>query len=196
MIALSSQLPWFVARASGLVAWGVLTASVVWGLALSSRVVQRRGLPPWLLDLHRYLASLALAFTAIHLAALWADSFVAFGPVELFVPMATNWSPGAVSWGIVALYLLVAVQVTSWLRRRLSKRTWHAVHMTSLPLFAIATVHGAQAGSDSANAALQWAGLAGCALVVFLVLYRVLAPRRPERVPSAARQHVQAVGHD
>ena len=59
----SSQLFWFTARASGIVAWGLAAASVVWGLALSTRLLGRRPRPGWLLDLHRFLGGLALSFT-------------------------------------------------------------------------------------------------------------------------------------
>ena len=183
MIAVTGQLTWFVARGSGLVAWGLLAASIVWGLALSSRVIQRRGLPAWLLDLHRYLGVLALVFTAVHVGALWADSYVAFGPAELFVPLAATWRPGAVAWGIVAFYLLLAVQLTSWARRRLPKRMWHLIHLSSLPMFVVATVHGVQAGTDSGNPAVVWFAAVSASAVTFLLVYRVVSPRRPARIP-------------
>ena len=187
MIAVTSQLTWYVARASGLVAWGLVAASVAWGLALSSRVVQRRGLPAWLLDLHRYLGVLALVFTSMHLLALWADSYVAFGPSELFVPLAATWRPGAVAWGIATFYLLLAVQLTSWARRRLPKRLWHTIHLSSLPLFVLATVHGVQAGTDAKNSAVVLLATVLSSAVAFLLAYRIVAPRRPARVPAEAR---------
>ena len=81
MIAtVNPQLWWWLARASGIVAWCMVTASIVWGLALSSKLVRRRKVPAWLLDLHKYLGTLSLAFIAVHLVALVADSYVDFGP--------------------------------------------------------------------------------------------------------------------
>ena len=56
MIGFDEKLSWYVARSSGLVAWALVTASIVWGLALSSRLIRRRGVPAWLLALHRYLS--------------------------------------------------------------------------------------------------------------------------------------------
>ena len=53
--ALNPQVWWWLARATGIVAWCMVTASIVWGLTLSSRLVRRRKVPAWLLDLHRYL---------------------------------------------------------------------------------------------------------------------------------------------
>ena len=37
------------------------------------------------------------------------------------------------------MYLLVAIEVTSLLRHKLSNRVWHAVHLISYFLFAITT---------------------------------------------------------
>ena len=44
------------------------------------------------------------------------------GPAELFVPLASAWKPGAVAWGVVALYLLLAIEITSLLQRRIPRR--------------------------------------------------------------------------
>jgi len=176
--ALNSKLTWYTARSAGLVAWALVTASIVWGLALSTRLVRRRGAPAWLLDLHKFLGTLAMVFVAVHLVALWADSYVYFGPREFLVPMASSWRPGATAWGIAAMYLLVAIQITSWIMRRLPRRLWHAIHLGSFPMFAAATVHGFTAGADRANLAVQWIALSGGLLVFFLAAFRLLAPRR------------------
>ena len=57
------------------------------------------------------LGGLAVMFTAIHLAALVADSYVHFGLADLTVPFASSWQPGAVALGVVAMWLLLAVEV-------------------------------------------------------------------------------------
>jgi DMSO/TMAO reductase YedYZ heme-binding membrane subunit len=145
----TTQLWWYTARASGLVAWALLTASVLWGLALSTKVLGKRPRPNWLLDLHRFLGGLAVVFTGAHLGSLVLDSYLHFGPAELLVPFASDYRPGAVAWGVVALYLLAAVELTSLLRRRLAKITWRAVHYLSFPLFVMATAHGITAGTDN-----------------------------------------------
>lgn len=179
------QLAWFVARSAGVVAWALVTASILWGLALSTRLVRKRGVPAWLLDLHRFLGTLSVVFTAVHLAGLWADSYVQFGWKELFVPMASPWKPGPVAWGIVATYLLLAIQLTSWAMRRLPRKLWRAVHFTSFPLFVLSTVHGFQAGTDRAAVAVEWLALTGATLLTFLLLFRFLAPRRGRQVQPA-----------
>lgn len=175
---LNPHLAWYAARSSGVVAWALVTASILWGLAVSTRLIQKRGVPAWLLDLHRFLGTLSLVFVAVHLAALWADTYTVFRWSELLVPMASTWRPGAVAWGIVATYLLVAIEVTSWLMRRLPRRFWHTIHLSSFLLFIGASVHGFQAGADRATLLVQWLALTGGTLLLFLVLFRLFAPRR------------------
>ena len=151
---MNPQLWWQVARAGGLVAYGLLAASTIWGLAVSTRLLGRWPAPGWTLDLHRYLGGLALTFTGIHLAALLLDSYIQFDVLDLLVPFAAAWRPGAVAWGVVAIYLLVAVQATSLARRRLPHRLWRRIHLAAFPLFPAATAHLLTAGSDRANPAV------------------------------------------
>jgi DMSO/TMAO reductase YedYZ heme-binding membrane subunit len=173
---LDPKLAWYVARSSGWVAWGVCAAAVFGGLVLASRLVRGRGVPAWLLDLHRQLGVLALVFTAVHLLGLWADNWLVLGPAELFLPMQSPYRPGAVTVGVVALYLLVAVQTTSWLMRRIPRRWWHRVHLTSLPMLVLVTVHGFAAGSDT-GVPLQWGAVTGAGVLLFLGTFRLLAER-------------------
>jgi predicted ferric reductase len=182
---MNDQLWWYAARATGLVGWGLCTLSVLWGLTLSTRLLGKRAAPAWLLDLHRFLGGLATIFVAVHLGALVADTYVHLGPAELLVPLASAWKPGPVAWGIAAFYLLVAVEIPSLARRRLPVRVWRMVHMTSLPLWALATVHLLTAGTDIGNPLVQWAVLLSTAAVLFTTLVRVLSPRSAVRKPRA-----------
>lgn len=181
MIAVTAKLSWYVARSSGIVAWATVTASILWGLALSSRLVRKRGVPAWLLDLHRYLGTLSLVFVLIHLGGLWADNFVYFGPPELFVPMKSPWKTGAVAWGIVAFYFLAAIQISSWLMRYMKRRIWHAIHLSSIGLWITATVHTFLAGQDRHNTLLQWFVVASTILVVQLTVFRLITLRSAQK---------------
>jgi predicted ferric reductase len=143
-----SQLTWYTARATGLVAWGLVLASIVWGLLLATKVLGRRPGPAWLLSLHRFLGALTIAFVGVHVAAILLDSYTSFGIVDVLVPFTSSWHPLAVAWGIVAMYLLVAIEITSLLRHRLSVRAWRNVHLLAYFLFASSTIHMVTAGTD------------------------------------------------
>lgn len=174
---MSPQLWWHVARATGIVAWTLLAAAVVWGLLLSTRLARGRPTPAWLLDLHRFLGASAVAFTAVHLAGLVADNYVDFDIADLLVPYAAAWRPGPVALGVVSLYLLAVVEGTSLAMRRIPRRVWRSVHLTSYVLFWSATFHFILAGTDAPNP-LARAGIdLVAALVVFLTLVRILDPR-------------------
>jgi predicted ferric reductase len=177
---MNPHLWWYVARAGGLVAYGLLAASTAWGLAVSTRLLGRWPAPGWTLDLHRFLGGMALAFTAIHLGGLLLDGYVRFDLLDLLVPFAARWRPAAVAAGVVALYLLLAVELTSLARRRLPHRLWRRLHFGAFPLLAAASVHLLAAGSDRADLAVVALLGAITSAMTFLLLFRLLHPlRRP-----------------
>jgi DMSO/TMAO reductase YedYZ heme-binding membrane subunit len=148
---MSSHFWWYVARAGGLVAWGLVVASCAWGLLHALRTFGRRPSPAWMLSTHRYLGALAIVFVGVHVGAILVDSYVQFSLTDVFVPLVSTWHPVAVAWGIVGMYVLVAIEVTSLLRARLSPRTWRGVHVLSYVLLALVTIHLLTAGTDAGD---------------------------------------------
>lgn len=167
------QVWWYATRSAGVVAWILLTISMLWGLALSTKVFGKRPRPNWLLDLHRFVGGLGVVFTAVHVVAILLDSLVDFSVINVLVPFTATWNPGAVAWGIVAFYGLVAIEVTSLLRSRVSKQLWRATHYLSFPLFALATIHVLTAGTDRHTFPLRALLATGVVAVVALTAIRV-----------------------
>ena len=185
---MSGTFPWYVARAAGVVSWALLAAATLWGLALSTRALGDRPRANWLLDFHRWLGGTALAFTGVHVVALLADQYVHFGLVQILVPFTSSWHPVAVAWGVVALYLLLAVELTSLARNRLSKRAWRRVHTASFALFVVATIHGLTAGTDTRSVAARMLALAVATVFGGLVAIRLVdVVRPPVAAPSPHR---------
>jgi predicted ferric reductase len=183
----NEQLWWYVARSGGITALVLTGLSVIWGLLLSTKVMNGAPAPKWLLSLHRWLGGLSVTFTAVHIAALVFDSYVHFGFTDLFVPFASDWKPGAVAWGIVSMYLLIAVQVTSMFMKRIPRRWWKRVHMSSWLLFWTGLIHGITAGTDAANPVYIAVTGTMTLLVIFLTGYRVMMTnRRPGRAAVPA----------
>ncbi len=169
------NLWWYSTRAAGIVAWVMLGLSVLWGLATTTAILQERRKPGWLLDLHSWLGGAACVFTGIHLLALLGDDYVEFGLRELLVPMTSTWRPWAVAWGIVSFYLLVSIQITSLMRRRLPKKLWRALHTSAFVLFVTAGVHAGMSGTDISNIMYITVTILITSLVVLTTLYRILA---------------------
>ena len=155
---------WYLSRASGIVAWVVLAATCLWGILLITRMLKPADRPAWLLDLHRYLGVLSIVTTVVHILLLLGDKWMAPTFKELFVPgalrPATQERMGgagvgaAMNWGIYALYLMIVIQVSSWMMKRIPKKIWHAIHLTSYALFVMVTIHGFMVGSDTSNMVL------------------------------------------
>ena len=171
---MNDQLWWYLARSGGVAAWAMLAFSVLWGLVLSTKAFGKRPRPNWLLDLHRFVGGAAVVFTGIHIVSLVLDSFVEFGIREILVPFTSSYRPTAVAWGIIAFYLLLAVEITSLLKKRLSKRAWRATHYLSFPLFILATAHGVTAGTDKDTFMLRTAFIVVTAAVGGLTALRVV----------------------
>jgi methionine sulfoxide reductase heme-binding subunit len=196
---LHPQIWWYLARSSGFVAWGLSIGAIVVGLALATRALGDNPRPAWLLDLHRFVGGLTVLFLAVHLGALVADSYIHFGLADLFVPFASDWKTGAVAWGVVGMWLLLAVEVSSLMMRRLPRRTWRAIHLTSYLAAVMATVHAYTAGTDAKNVVVTWAAVAALSAITFFLVFRLVLPRRKLRAAArtaaakSAQERVQPV---
>lgn len=178
---MNEQIWWYFSRSSGMVAAIMLVLSLVWGAFMATRALRPLDRPAWMLAMHRWFSALAVVGVAVHLAALVADSYVHFGAKELLVPMASSWKPGAVAIGVVATYLLVLVQVTSLAMKRLPKRLWRGVHVTSYLLTWMVFMHAGLAGTDVANRAYQAVALLLAILAVTATMLRVVLGRFGDR---------------
>jgi len=168
---------WYLARATGLVAAVLLAMSLIWGVLLSTRLLKPVKRPAWLLDLHRWLGGLTVGFVVLHLIGLVADSYVHFDLKTILVPFASEWRPAAVTWGVVGLYLLAIVQFSSWseFRIRVPRKVWHTLHLLSFPLLWVVAMHAGTSGTDVGNRVYVISMLVLIAVIVFVVLYRILA---------------------
>jgi DMSO/TMAO reductase YedYZ heme-binding membrane subunit len=190
-----NQLFWYTARAGGIVAWGLLAASVIWGLWLSGRVRPLGARPAWILDLHRFLGGLATIFVGVHVGSILLDSYTSFGLTDVLVPFASSWHPVAVAWGVVAMYVLLTVELTSLARQRLPQRLWRTLHVASLPLFVLSTIHYVVAGTDASNpVSLAAIGLSTAAIgVLFARRMQEVRARGGGLIPAPSSRHPRPV---
>jgi DMSO/TMAO reductase YedYZ heme-binding membrane subunit len=172
-----NQLWWYTARSAGLVSAALLAASVIWGLALSTAPRGARPRPAWRLDLHRYLGGLSVIFVAVHVLAIMADSYIGFGWVQVLVPFTSTWRPWAIAFGVVALYLLVAVELTSLARQRLPRPLWRRLHFLSFPLLVVAEMHLFMAGTDAGSRPVLGTAVAVNVVIAVLTASRVMQAR-------------------
>lgn len=172
------RLEWFVARGAGFTAFGVLTVSVVAGLALSLRLTSPRWPAIITKEVHRNLTTLSLWMLGLHLTMLVVDSQSGISLPGAVVPFRAEYRPWATSLGIVAMYATLAVIVSTGLRARIGQRRWRSLHHLAFLAYGAALAHGLLTGTDTG---VTWATLvyiASAALVGSLVIARVVGPRR------------------
>ena len=178
-----SSFWWYFTRATGMVATGLVIAALVWGFFFSARNTGIRRRPNWWLDLHNYLGGLALIFTGLHVVAAVLDRGSGLGVLQALVPGTAGAQAWAVGWGVVAAHLFVVTVLTSWPRRRLSRRVWRAVHLGSVIGTVLAIVHALQLGSDATGVLLRVELVLGVGIGVYALSVRLIdvAARRSSR---------------
>lgn len=180
---------WYLSRGSGIVAAVLLALTLIWGLLLSTRLIERRGLPAWLTDLHRYLGGLTVAFIGVHMASLYFDNYSSYSLKELFVPFASPDHQGYKAWpvayGVAALWALLVVEGTSLVMRKMPRKVWRGFHYLSYPVAVLVGLHAMTVGTDMSSSTLQVVGLGLAAVLTFLTIYRMLGGREktPRTIP-------------
>lgn len=191
------NIPWILVRASGFAAYAMLAASTVWGLLLSIGMLGRSVSAKGVTRVHESLAIGAVLATGLHLLFLWADSYVHFGPAELFVPGASAWRPVPVAFGIVAMYALLLTTFSFYVRRFIGQSRWRMLHFATFGVFAAAAWHGVAAGADTGSMIGQAVYIGSVVLVAGLVAVRfVVAGAARGRSPAGSNRRPQAEAAD
>jgi predicted ferric reductase len=180
---------WYLARASGLVAFWLLTLSGVLGMSITSRLWDGLLGRAWVYEMHKFLSLLALAFIGLHIAVLIPDPWTSFGVADLLLPGFSIYRPFAVALGVVAMYGAVVATGSFYVKRWIGHRVWRLLHFVTFATFALALVHGVLAGTDSGAGWMQFNYLVALFLVFFLLVVRILAVPLPK---PARRQDVAA----
>jgi sulfoxide reductase heme-binding subunit YedZ len=175
----AANYTWYVARAGGLLAFALLTASVVAGLLLSVKARLQRWPRFALEDVHRFLGLLSGSFIVLHVAALLVDGYLPFSLTSLFVPGTAPYRPLAVAIGVISAELLVALALTNRFRQTLSYGFWRRAHYLNFAVWLLALVHGITAGTDTGSTWAVALYLTAAGAVGGLTAARIVpAPRR------------------
>jgi sulfoxide reductase heme-binding subunit YedZ len=182
----ANPMLWYVTRAAAVSSYIVLSATVMLGMVRSLARVGRMRVS-WALDeTHQFLALLTVALVALHLLSLVFDPLIPFTPLNLLLPIAEPYRPVAVDLGVLSLYGLMTVAVSSWLRRHIAYASWRTLHYVSFAAFFLVTLHGVLAGSDAGTPWMHLIYLAatgGVMLLVFIRLFWVPADQQQQRNP-------------
>ena len=183
---------WIILRAAGIGSYIALWLAVDWGLIASTSLITKRVSKPTGTMFHGVIASAGVALLVIHLGGLVVDRFMPFGVLDLLIPMRAGYRTLAVSFGVIAMYAMVLILVSSWIRKHLGTKVWRAIHLLAIPAFTMALAHGVFAGTDSSRPWMFAIYMATGLLTLFLVIVRGLTygfrPPRAERPAPKVRE--------
>ena len=166
---------WYLTRAVAFSAYIAMTIAVILGMLRSiARGAGER--ISWMIDeLHQFITLLSFLLVGAHLVTLYFDPFLPFSLLNFVLPFNEPYLPLSTNLGVYALYALVLIQCTSWLRSRIPYRSWRAIHYVSFVCFALVTAHGWLTGSDTVEPWMRAIYVGSSAMVAFLILVRVFS---------------------
>jgi sulfoxide reductase heme-binding subunit YedZ len=178
---MNTQILWYASRATGAVSLVLFTAVMVLGILTAGRKGSNFLPRAAVLRLHRTLSITSMAFLAIHIVTAIADGYVSLDYWDAILPFGASWDPFWVGLGSVAVDLMLAIGITSALRRHLSARVWKVVHLSSYAMWPIAMLHGF--GISGGDGTSLWMIILDIACAVS-VLVSITVRLRPDRHPD------------
>lgn len=164
---------WYLTRSAGVVATLLLTASVVLGIVDFSRWRSDRW-PRFVTDsLHRNVSMLALVMVVVHVITTVADGFAPIGFQDAIIPFLSPYRPFWLGLGALSFDALLAVTITSLLRKQLGYSTWRAVHWAAYACWPLAMFHGLGTGTDASSTWMLGLSAMCLAAVVMAIGWRV-----------------------
>jgi len=170
----SGSVTWVLIRASGLVAYGLLSGAAIWGLIVASGLLGRTASAKRLTYVHESLSVGSIVATVVHVVLLRLDDYVEFGWDEILLPGQSEWRPVAVSFGVLAFYGLVLITASFYVRRVIGQRSWRGLHYASFGLWVAGAAHGLLSGTDRGTPLGVALYAASGAAVIGLVMVRVV----------------------
>ncbi|HEY1523116.1 MAG TPA: ferric reductase-like transmembrane domain-containing protein [Solirubrobacteraceae bacterium] len=171
---------WYLTRASGAVALVLLTMSVCLGILGPLRFSAPRW-PRFAVDsLHRDVSLAGVALIVVHVVTTVLDGFAPINLVDGLIPFLSPYRPLWLGLGTLSFDLILALVVTSLVRRRLGYAAWRAIHWLAYVSWPVAVLHGLGTGTD----VKQWWMLLLTVICIAGVVAAVLA-----RINVVDRRH-------
>ena len=174
---------WYMARAGGIVSYLLLWLSVIWGLALSTKVTHRLVPAPIAYGLHEFLSIGTILFATLHAAVLLGDSYIGFNIFHLAIPFIAPYEPLWTGLGTVGFYLSAVLTGSFYIRKQIGQKVWRALHYLTFVAYMLTLVHGLMAGTDTKLGFMKLLYLMTGGSVLFLSCYRLFSLKPNESKP-------------
>lgn len=165
-----NEAMWAFGRVSGIVALLLFTASLLLGITTrSGRPLP--GMPRFSVTLvHRNVALLGSVFLLLHVGTLTLDSYAHLNVIDAVVPFIGVYKPFWQGLGTVAFDLLIAIIISSVLRRWVGVRVFKALHWLTYAMWPIALLHAIGNGTNGTEGwFLALAGLSSASVLAAII---------------------------
>jgi predicted ferric reductase len=184
----SPKAYWYLSRATGFVALGLLWLSMVMGLLISDKIARAWPGAQAAFSMHEYVSLLGLGFAAFHALILLGDRYIGYDLRQVLLPFASQgYRPVWIGLGQLGLYVWALLAATFYVRQRIGHKWWRHIHYASYFNFTVVILHGLASGTDTGSPWSQAAYWLFGASVFFLTAYRVVASLSGPESPPAAR---------
>ncbi len=175
--------PWYIVRASGIVAGISLVALLLSGIGSVTGHFFKILEPITAWATHRALGITFVASVIVHIVTLMFDKFAPFSLAQLLIPWVSNLKPVTlfginfgsifVALGIFALYGSIAVLVTSliWIDRK--PRLWKLTHYLSYGVIVAVFIHALYLGTDTGHGLGRIAWVGANIVILFFIILRL-----------------------
>jgi predicted ferric reductase len=186
LVDFNSHPWWYLGRAGGFVAYGVLLVSVLLGASVSSRLFDGLLNRAWVYELHKFLSLFLILAVLFHALIMLPDPYAKFTVKQLLVPFQSHFKPIPTTVGIFALYGIVLIGLSFYVTRLIGQRAWRLLHYLTFLIFVGGTAHAIWTGTDSQTLGARLFFVTSFLGVLFLIFYRTLASRSQQKRATAA----------
>lgn len=198
----STEWEWYVIRASGFVAAGLLILLMISGIGQVTGLTYRVIEPVRAWTLHKSLAFALCGSVLVHGTFLFLDHYISFSLPQLLIPFLSHYTNGTklfgtslntlgVAFGILATYGIIitvgsSLNLIGWIDTK--KRTWKNLHIINYLVVLFVFLHALSVGSDLRYGLFRSAWIFVGLLLTLLIVSRLLrvGTLRMRKTPESA----------
>jgi hypothetical protein len=183
-VIVNGTWPWYVVRAAGFVAAGLLILQMLWGIGQVTGLTYKLVEPIKAWAIHKAIAYALCGAIAVHVGLLLVDGFLPFSLTQAFIPFVSHYSNHttllgvglssvAIALGVLAMYGIAIIVASSlgWIETKSSR--WRKLHYLSYFVMLAVFVHALGAGSDLKYGAFREVWILAIVVVALGVITRL-----------------------
>ena len=176
--------PWYITRGAGFVAAALLIALMLSGIGQFTGLTFRFIEPRKAWAIHKAMGLALCAAVVFHVGFLLIDKFMPFRLTQILVPFTSNYNNGttfmglalgslAVAMGVLAMYGIATIILTSLTMIDVKRQSWHLLHYISYAVVFFVFLHALYVGTDLKYGTFRAAWITVGSILTLGIVYRL-----------------------